>query len=333
MPRTVVVFAYPDCQLLDVAGPWQVFATANQLAGETLYRLHLLAERAGPITTNGLLRIDADIAWDGVEPLGPIDTFLVAGGSGVFAQRDDAGLLARLRAQAGRVRRLGAVCTGAFLLAAAGLLDGRRATTHWRHAERLATEHPGVRVDADALYIVSGDRYTSAGVTAGIDLALSLVAADHGPALAGRAARELVMFLHRPGGQSQFSEVLAHQARAGGPLRRLVDALHADPGGAHDLESMAGLAAVTPRHLSRLFRRHLQTTPGAYLTRLRLEGARTCLLEGDRPPSLGRLSAQWKLGGAEQFRRLFHRHYGVPPSVYRERFGLGTSSSNGETRA
>ncbi len=321
MPRTVVLFAYPDCQLLDVAGPWQVFATANALAGESLYGLQLLAERTGPVATNGLLRINADLGWNGLGALGPVDTFLVAGGSGVFAQRSDAGLLECLRGEAERVRRLGAICRSAFLLTAAGLLDGRRATTHWRYAERLVAEHPDVRVDAEALYIDGGDRYTSAGVTADIDLALSLLAADHGSALAGRVARELVVFLHRPGGQSQFSEALAHQARSDGPLRRVVDALHADPGAAHDLENMASLAAVTPRHLSRLFRSHLQTSPGAYLTRVRLERARSCLLEGERAPPLGRLPERWRLGGGEQFRRLFHRHCGVPPSLHRERFG------------
>ena len=277
MPATVVFLGYADCQLLDVAGPWQVFASANLLAGRALYRTHLLADAVGPVATNGLLRIEADLDWCARDALGPVDTFLVAGGSGVFERYAEPASLERLRAEGDRVRRLGAVCTGAFLLAAAGLLDGRRATTHWRHAPRLAAEFPAVRVEPDALYLESDGRWTSAGVTAGIDLALSMVEADHGPALAGRVARELVMFLHRPGGQSQFSEILEDQGHAGGTLRRLIDRLHADPGAPHDLESMASFAAVTPRHLSRLFRRHLDTTPGAYLTRLRLERARACL--------------------------------------------------------
>ncbi|WP_136253881.1 GlxA family transcriptional regulator [Onishia niordana] len=320
-PRRIALLAYPDCQVLDVCGPWQVFASANECAGHALYALELVARASGPLTTNGGLTIMADTDWAGLDATGAPDTLLVAGGSGVFSQCRAGHHIDDLREIATRVRRLGAVCTGAFLLARAGLLDGHRATTHWRHAKALAQAHPEVCVEPDALYVEDRGRYTSAGVTAGIDLALSLVEADHGSELAGRVARELVMFLHRPGDQAQFSEVLRHQQGTAGPLRELLDRLHADPAAAHDLESMATRVAVTPRHLSRLFQRHLDTTPGAYLTRLRLDSARRQLLAARPAPSLERLADQWRLGGAEQLRRLFHRHYGVSPSVYRQRFG------------
>ncbi|MFG6175713.1 GlxA family transcriptional regulator [Halomonas sp. THAF12] len=323
--RRIALIAYPDCQALDVCGPWQVFASANDCAGHRLYDLALVARAPGPLTTNGGLAMLADLDWAGLAARGAPDTLLVAGGSGVFAECRAGHHLDELREMAPRVRRLGAICTGAFLLAQAGLLDGRRATTHWRHADALTQAHPRVRVEPDALYVNDRGRYTSAGVTAGIDLALSLVAADHGDTLAGQVARELVMFLHRPGGQSQFSEALRHQQRTAGPLRELLDQLHADPAGDHRLESMATRMAVTPRHLSRLFRRHLDTTPGAYLTQLRLEGARRQLLATYPAPPLARLADQWRLGGAEQLRRLFHRRYGVPPSVYHERFGARPS--------
>ncbi|MGQ7248201.1 GlxA family transcriptional regulator [Halomonas sp. V046] len=317
--RHVVLVAYPGCQLLDVSGPWQVFASANDLSAQPLYRLNLLADARGALPTNGGLSVVADLDDAGLAELGPPDTLLVVGGSGVFAETRRAASLDRLRRLAPSVRRLGAICSGAFLLAEAGLLDGRRATTHWRHCDTLRSHYPFIDVDPDALYVEDDGRYTSAGVTAGIDLALSLVEADHGSSLAARVARELVMFLHRPGGQSQFSGPLAHQAQAGGRLRPLIDELLANPGAAHDLASMAERLAVTPRHLSRLFRQQLGQSPGEYLTRLRLDAARQELAAGQ--VSLARLASRWQLGGPEQLRRLFHRHYGVSPSIYHARFG------------
>ncbi|MDX5378989.1 MAG: GlxA family transcriptional regulator [Halomonas sp.] len=327
MPRTVVILAYPDCQLLDVSGPWQVFASANDLSGAPLYCLHLAADAPDRVMTNGGLPLLADTGWRDISTLGPVDTLLIAGGRGVMAQQQRSELLDALRHQARQVRRLGSICTGAFLLAEAGLLNKRQATTHWRHCDRLARDYPKVRVVPDALYVESGGCFTSAGVTAGIDLALSLLEADHGGALAGQVARELVLFLRRTGGQSQFSEMLRSQNRAQGALRKLLDRIHADPAAPHRLETLAEAVGVTPRHLSRLFRQQLSTTPGAYLTRLRLEQARQALLVSERPPPLERLARQWQLGGAEQLRRLFQRHYGVSPTLYHQRFGPGSQVS------
>lgn len=336
MPRRVILVAYPDCQLLDVTGPWQVFASANVLAGRTLYSLSLAAEAVGALRSNAGLALYADLAWAELTPETPIDTLLVVGGSGVAAQRSNSPLLDRLDTLAPHCRRLGSICTGAFLLAAAGLLDDCRVTTHWRHCQRLAEDFPRLRIAPDALYLETPPghdgqpwRYTSAGVTAGIDLSLSLVEADHGSALAGRVARELVVFLRRPGGQSQFSEVLRTQQHDPGPLRRLLDELHADPAGEYRLVDLAERVAVTPRHLSRLFKRHLATTPGAYLTQPRLEQARQVLIASPEPPSLERLAQRWRLGGAEQLRRLFQRHYGVSPSVYRQRFRAMSAQTDG----
>ncbi len=326
MTRHIVLFAYPDCQLLDVSGPWQVFASANALSPQPLYQLTLVADAVGPVATNGGLAVHATHSYHQLNRLLPLDTLLVAGGSGVIQQREIAAVKEALCAVAPQVRRLGSICSGAFLLAAAGLLDGCRVTTHWRHAQQLADEYPALSVEPDALYIESNARYTSAGVTAGVDLALSLVEADHGAALAGRVARELVVFLHRPGGQSQFSEALRHQQDAG-PLRRLLDQLHADPASDHSLERMADVMAVTPRHLTRLFRRHLQVSPGAYLTQLRLEQARLALLNEREQLSLERLAQRWGLGSAEQLRRQFQRYYGLSPSVYRQRFASSHADS------
>ncbi|NYS60415.1 helix-turn-helix domain-containing protein [Vreelandella salicampi] len=326
MTRHVALFAYPDCQLLDVSGPWQVFASANALSPQPLYQLTLVADAVGPVVTNGGLAVHATHTYHQLTHLLPLDTLLVTGGSGVMRQCEKAAVKQALCEAAPRVRRLGSICSGAFLLAAAGLLDGCHATTHWRHVAQLADEYPALSVEPDALYVESNGRYTSAGVTAGIDLALSLVEADHGADLAGRVARELVVFLQRPGGQSQFSEILRHQQEAG-PLRRLLDQLHADPSGDHGLESMADLMAVSPRHLTRLFKRYLNTTPGAYLTQLRLEQARLTLLNERENVSLERLAQRWRLGGAEQLRRQFQRYYGVSPSVYRQRFASSHTGS------
>ncbi len=319
MSHILDLLIYPNCQLLDASGPWQVFATANDLAGKPHYQLRLLAESAGPVTTNAGMTLQATHA---LATTPPGDTLLVAGGSGVHAL--EARTIDAIAQRAAMTPRVGAICSGAFALARAGLLDGRRATTHWRHAEALAHQFPAVQVDADALYLESDGVYTSAGVTAGIDLALSLLAQDQGTALAGGVARELVMFLHRPGNQAQFSEGLKAQMTSQGRLRRLVDRVTAAPLDDWRIDTMAEALAVTPRHLTRLFRRELSMTPGVFVTRLRLEAARSLLLESDASPAL--IAEHCRLGGGEQLRRLFQRQFGLPPSLYRARFGSGARS-------
>ncbi|MGY4876847.1 GlxA family transcriptional regulator [Vreelandella aquamarina] len=330
--RHIALLAYPDCQLLDISGPWQVFASANALSPQPLYQLTLVADAIGPVMTNGGLVVHATHTFHQFAALLPLDTLLVAGGSGITRQCEAPDIQQALREIIPQVRRVGSICSGAFLLAAAGVLDGCRVTTHWRHAQQLADDYPALNVEPDALYIESHGRFTSAGVTAGIDLALSLVEADHGATLAGRVARELVVFLHRPGGQSQFSEALRRQSTVG-PLRTLLNQLHADPAGDHSLSSMADVMAVTPRHLTRLFKRYLHITPGTYLTQLRLEQARLALLDERQSVPLERLAERCRLGGAEQLRRQFQRYYGVSPSVYRQRFGGHSLTSIEKTEA
>ncbi|WP_251977228.1 GlxA family transcriptional regulator [Salinicola avicenniae] len=320
MPRTVDLFIYPDCQLLDASGPWQVFASANQESGITHYTQRLLATAPGPVRTNSGMTL---MATHALERTPPGDLLMIAGGHGVHALDEQD--IALLRERALRSARVASVCTGAFALARTGLLDGCRVATHWRQAERLAREFPLLEVDAQALYCESDNRFTSAGVTAGIDLALALVARDHGASLAARVARELVVFLHRPGDQAQFSEGLRCQLTSHGRLREVIDRVISTPLAAWDIATMAESMAVTPRHFQRLFRQQLGMTPGAFLTRLRLELARQQLAESDA--TLSHIATHCRLGGAEQLRRQFQRHYGLPPSVYRARFGLSEAAA------
>ncbi|WP_110657284.1 GlxA family transcriptional regulator [Salinicola halimionae] len=326
MTHIVDLFVYPNCQLLDASGPWQVFASANTLLGRSHYELRLNAVEPGEVRTNGGMTLVATHALgsDRSAALPPGGTLLVAGGHGVHELDDE--VIRRLAERAASASRVGSICSGAFALARTGLLDGRCVTTHWRQAERLAREFPAIDVAADALYRESGGIYTSAGVTAGMDLALALVAMDHDHRLAGEVARELVMFLHRPGDQAQFSEGLRCQLASHGRLRKLIDRVLSDPLADWSSERLADAMAVTPRHFQRLFRQQLSMTPVEFLTRLRLESARRLLAESDAP--LTQIADHCRIGGAEQLRRQFQRRYGLAPSVYRARFGQPLSDSN-----
>jgi transcriptional regulator GlxA family with amidase domain len=207
------------------------------------------------------------------------------------------------------------VCTGAFILAAAGLLDGRRATTHWQHAEALARAYPGIAVQPDAIYVADGGVYTSAGVCSGIDLALALVEADHGPDLARAVARSLVVYMQRPGRQSQFSAPLRTPVLRQPALRAAVEAVSADPGAEHTLASLASVANVSPRHLGRLFAAQLNITPAQFIEQMRLEAAKSLLDAGYNVTETARLGG---FGSPETFRRSFTRRFGIPPGRYRQ---------------
>jgi transcriptional regulator GlxA family with amidase domain len=217
-----------------------------------------------------------------------------------------------------RVRRLGSVCSGAFLLAEAGLLDGRRATTHWGWCKVLAERHPAVRVDPDPIFVRDGNVYTSAGVTAGMDLALALVEEDHGRALALQVARQLVLFLRRPGGQSQFSAQLAVQSADREPLRDLQAWIAEHPGLDLSVPSLARRVAMSPRNFARVFARELGTTPARFVERVRVEAARRRLEESAHGVDM--VAAECGFGTAESMRRAFLRTLHVPPSAYRSRF-------------
>ncbi len=320
--RHVALVAFPGAQVLDVTGPLEVFSQASRRLFETnkrnepAYTTEVVARRAGPIATSSGIRLLADRAVGEVRS--GVDTLLVAGGAGTVAAMKDELLLAWLRRMARRVRRLGSVCTGTFLLAEAGLLDGRRATTHWQFCRELARRYPRVAVDEDPIFVRDGNVYTSAGVTAGMDLALALVEEDHGRGLALAVARQLVLFLKRPGGQSQFSAQLSVQAADREPLRavQLWIADHLD----EDLSVpvLARQAAMSERNFSRRFTREIGATPGDFVLRARVEAARRRLEESSE--GVDAIAAQCGFGSAEVMRRAFLRTLRVPPSAYRMRF-------------
>ena len=317
----VVIVGFDGMQSLDAVGPFEVFAGATLALRDPGapdaggYRVRLVSVDGGPVVCESGLSIDT-------EPLPAaderIDTVLLAGGWGVFEAMHDAELLAWISAVSTRSRRLATVCTGTFLAAATGLLDGRTVTTHWARAERLQQEFPALTVDPDPIYVRDGNVWTSAGVTAGIDLALAMVEADHGSEIAQTVARWLVMFLHRPGGQTQFAAPV-WAPRAERTTVRAVQALvEAAPGGDHRLPAMAAAAAMSVRHFSRVFTSEVGEPPGRYVERVRLEAARRELETTN--DTLDVVAARCGFGTAETLRRAFQRRVGVAPDTYRRRF-------------
>jgi transcriptional regulator GlxA family with amidase domain len=315
--RQVVVVCFVDAQLLDIAGPAQVFATAAELAPAGAgYAVTLVSPRGGTVATSSGIGL-ATAPWSAVR--GPIDTLVVAGGPGTRAALADRALIRRLGAWSRRARRTCSVCTGAFLLAEAGLLDGKRAATHWSRCSELQARYPRVKVEADPIFVRDGAVWTSAGVTAGIDLALALVEDDLGHELAMTVARGLVVFLKRPGGQSQFSAPLS--AQAAGDANGL-DALHAwmseHLGADLRVERLAARAGMSPRTFARVYTSTVGTTPAKTVERLRLEAARRALEDGGAP--IKQVAHRCGFGDEERMRRAFVRRLGVSPSEYRERF-------------
>jgi len=304
----VGVLVYDGVTLLDVAGPVEVFNEAN--TGRRRYAIATIAAGDGLVRTSSGVRLAPDAS-----AAERFDTVVVPGADGPpeFAPA----LVATVAALAANARRVASICTGSFLLAAAGLLDGRAATTHWRYADALRRRHPAVAVRPDALFVRSGTVFTSAGVSAGIDLALALVEDDHGPRLARDVARALVVFMQRPGGQSQFSARLELPATPTGPLRAVLDAVTGDPAGEHTLTSMARRAGVSARHLARLFRRELDLSAGQFVEACRIESAQRLLAEGAPVTAAARASG---FGSDETMRRAFLRRLGVTPTAYRTRF-------------
>lgn len=321
-PHHVAMLTFPDAQILDVIGPLEVFSRAGRLItdegrrGPPPYSIEILARDAGPVVASSGIAVVANRSWRALR--GGIDTLFVSGGLGVDAALQDRALVGWLRRMARRVTRLASVCTGAFLLAEAGLLDGKRAVTHWHACERLAARYPQVSVDPDPIFVRAGRVLTSAGVTAGMDLALALVEEDHGAAVARQVARELVLFLKRPGGQSQFSEQLQTQLADRAPLAELQawmsDHLAADL----CVEALARRAAMSPRNFARVFAQSMGTTPGRHVERLRVEAARRRLEETDA--GVDEIAAQCGFGTRESMRRAFARTLRVSPSAYRSRF-------------
>jgi transcriptional regulator GlxA family with amidase domain len=323
MTRRISMIAIPQAQFLDIVGPLEVFSRAarllsddGRLPGPPAYAVEVLAHRAGPVVMSSALEIVAARGFAAVR--GGIDTLLVCGGRGVDAALSDGVTVPFIQRMAPRVRRIASVCTGAFLLAEAGVLDGKRATTHWRSAGKLAERYPKVSVDPDPIFIAQGDVLTSAGVTAGMDLALALVEADHGPDVARNTARELVMFVQRPGGQSQFSVQLEHLLADRAPVAELQAWLpdHLD----EDLtvEALARRTGMSPRNFARVFTEQVGATPRRYIERLRLEASQK-RLEQTRD-GVDRIADSCGFGTAESMRRVYVRNLRIAPSAYRARF-------------
>lgn len=317
----VVIAVFPDVDLLDVTGPAEVFALANrESGGRAGYEVRLAAPGAGPVRTAAGVRLVADLAFGEVGAA--VDTLLVPGavrtGPDGPVARVDEDVVEWVRATAPHARRIASVCVGAHLLAAAGLLDGRRATTHWSTAAQLAAEHPRVRVDADPIFVRSGRVWTGAGISACMDLALALVAEDHGEELALAVARQLVMYLRRQGGQSQFSVPLSRPAAA----RRDIDELrlfiteHLD--GELSAAVLAERMCLSERHFARVFRQETGTSPAAYVEAARVEAARRLLETTDEP--LERVAAATGMGSVETLHRAFRKQLDITPASYRRRF-------------
>jgi transcriptional regulator GlxA family with amidase domain len=315
--REVVLVAFDGLQTLDLVGPLEVFAGANQFecsAGRpTPYRISIVGVQPGLVRSWSGLGLLADSGL----PAHQVDTIVVPGGDGAQQARYDERLLAWLRAATG-ARRVCSVCTGAFILAEARLLDGRQATTHWSRAKQLAREYPQVRVDSSPLFLRDGRVWTSAGVTAGIDLALALVEADLGSLAAQTIARWLVLFLRRSGGQSQFAAEVWTDPPQRDVLAKVVRSVHAEPGGDHRLAALAERAGMSERHLQRCFRDELGTTPAAFVTRVRVDAARRLLEQESATVEV--TARRCGFGTAETMRRAFQAQLGVPPDTYRDRF-------------
>src|ERR1700738_4484858 len=315
--RLIAIVVPPNAQSLDVSGPLDAFLEANrQSSGGVLYDVRLVA--AGPgrrIRVGGMSLVTDSSIFDDVRS---IDTMLVAGTPDYGLAYTSADIHAWLRRRAPKTRRYGSVCTGAFFLGAAGLLDGMNATTHWQHAAELAERFPAAKVVPDQIYVQDGALYTSAGVTAGIDLALKLIEDDHGRDLALTVARRLVVFLKRPGGQSQFSAHLAGQRADEGKIGSLqhwiLDHL------SHDLslESLAGRVAMSVRNFTRVFQGETGTTPAEFVEMARVDAARRLLEESETALQL--VASRCGFSGPDTMRRAFLRRIGCGPSEYRYRF-------------
>ncbi|HVU04120.1 MAG TPA: GlxA family transcriptional regulator [Polyangiaceae bacterium] len=318
--REVLFLAFPDCQVLDVTGPAEVFSQANRAlerrGGPAPYDVRLVANGGGSLRTSSGIALAVDAL-----PAVPrrIDTLLVTGGRGTELAARQTELVAWVKRAAGSARRVGSVCTGAFVLAEAGLLDGKRATTHWDAVSLLASRYPKVAVEPDRIFVRDGATWTSAGVTAGIDLALALVAEDHGRKLALEVARQLVVFLKRPGGQSQFSRELELQCAEADGLAELALFIEENVGKDLSVTALARRAHMSPRNFARRFAAEIGTTPARFVGSVRLAAARRRLEETSE--GLERIAEQTGFGTTESLRRAFSSALGTTPSEYRDRFG------------
>lgn len=302
---------YPRFQLLDVAGPVAAFEAANDLCPGS-YGIELVSEAGGPLASSSGLTL-ATRAWAELPPQPVGETLLTVGGHGINAASEAAPLLAFLHARAAGAERLASVCSGTFLLAAAGLLQGRTVTTHWRRSQDFRRCFPGITLEADRIYIRDGRVWSSAGISAGIDLALALIGHDLGEQIARQVARQLVVYYRRPGGQSQYSALL-EMSNGQGRFADLLDAIRQQPRADWSVEALAAQACMSPRHFARAFASETGTTPARAVERLRLEAA-AALLETGTPVQVA--ADRCGFGSAETLRRAFRRQHGLPPSALR----------------
>ncbi|MFI8977340.1 GlxA family transcriptional regulator [Nocardia asteroides] len=316
MAHRVVFVVFPDMQALDLVGPLEIFSMANRFHDEPRYLTEIVGSRPGVIRTSSGLDITAHGTISTCT--GPVDTLVVVGGPGVISAVEDNELVAWIQATAHRSRRVTSVCSGAFLLAQAGILGGRRATTHWAACAQLAAMYPDVTVDADPIFVRDGNVWTSAGVTAGMDLALALIEEDLGPKLAREVAQFLVLFVQRSGGQAQFSTQLAAQRPDRDSFTQLqswiADHLHEDL----SVTTLAKRTCMSTRNFSRRFTEEFAMTPAAYVEAVRVEAARRLLESTQRPvPDIAQACG---FGTVETMYRSFKRTVAVAPSKYRHQF-------------
>jgi len=319
--HNILLLAFPDGQLLDIAGPLQMFAGANDELSAPFYRIEIAAPQSGPFTTSSGVRLVADLAFAQVTDrrLARTDTLIAVGGDPGIGKELQRGHVTGIVSRAnGRVPRIASVCSGTFFLAAAGVLDGRRATTHWSVVEDLRRFRPAVIVDEDAIHIEDRGVWTSAGVTAGMDLALAMIEADVGRKTALAIARRHVVFRIRPGGQSQFSAELAAQSVADTKLQRLAERVAAKPRSDWRTDVLAAEIGVSLRSLSRLFRAGLNTSPADFVERLRVDLARRSLLETD--DNVETIAVACGFGSLRRMDRAFARTIAATPSEFRSRF-------------
>jgi len=309
--RTVVISGPPPVQILDVTGPLEVFSNVPDYQVEVVS-----SDGSDQLMTNRGIKLTGAVPRDGVS--GPIDTLVIAGGPGAENGEYDSDYIRWIADAADRSRRVASICTGAFLVAAAGLLDGKRAVTHWNFCDRLAREFPKVNVLPNPIFLRDGSIYTSAGITAGIDLSLALVEEDHGHQTALTVARQLVMFLVRPGGQAQYSHMLSRQATTSEPLRELqvymLENLKADL----SVEALAERIGMSPRHFSRVCLREMKMNPGQFVDRLRVEAAQQMIDSSSM--GLKEIADACGFGSADSMRRTFQRVIGITAGEYTERF-------------
>ena len=327
--RHIAMLVYPDCLMIDAIAPIEVFNFTNaalQVTGriplsESVYTVSIVAEQRGPVKTSSGVCIVADKGYEDIDD--SIDTLMIAGAthpSQLEGPIKDTKLRSFLVKTTHKVRRMVSICTGALILAEAGLLDGRKATTHWLYCDQLALQYKNIRVEPDKIFIRDGNMYTSGGVTAGIDLALSLVEEDWGWEVASSVARGMLIYMRRPGGQSQFSSYVFNEAKTRKDFRELQAWIVSNPNKDLSVEQLAERMSMSSRNFSRLFCQEIGVTPAKFVEGIRLEAARNMMLQTDLP--MESVAAQCGFGSAEQMRRSFQRILKTTPQEHRSLFKM-----------